>query len=376
MTPLIKRLKPVAQVMLLVFMFGQQTACKKEQEGEAKPGDLNTNRTMQEELDFVRSKAISLEENTSGYWEATFENELVMIYVPEGSFIMGNNAITSAEVDGNSPSPAHQVNLSHYWVAKTPVTKAQFRDFVSKTSYVTQVQIEDNDGPYVYDFSEKAFQQKQGYYWDNAFKDVTAKFPELVENDDHPVSCVSWYDCLAYTNWLMGQTGLRFTLPTEAEWERAARGMDERTYPWGNEVPDGTKANYADEVFDQHFPGTQQAVVHAGVNDGYAITSPVYAFPDGISPIGAYDMAGNLIEWVYDGEYNFDENSITNPINKSGERKLQKGGFWVGSAGRLGVSPNEIKDGHNIRSDSREGDAANSADDHLGFRIAISYVSR
>ncbi len=50
--------------------------------------------------------------------------------------------------------------------------------------------------------------------------------------------------------------------------------------------------------------------------------------------------------------------------------------FWVGSAGRLGVSPNEIKDGHNIRSDSREGDAANSADDHLGFRIAISYVSR
>lgn len=231
-----------------------------------------------------------------------------------------------------------------------------------------------HDGAYVYDFEEKGFIQKKDCYWDNAFKYVTAKYSVLNVNDEHPVSCVTWNDCIAYTNWLFTKTGLTFTLPTEAEWERAARGTDQRIYPWGNQTPNGTRANYADDVFNQYFQGTEQAVVHVGVNDGFGITSPVYSFPNGKSPIGAYDMAGNVIEWVYDAEYSYTTERRINPINKSGSRKLQRGGFWVGSAGRIGANPNEIEDGHNIRSDSREGDKANSADDHLGFRIAISYT--
>lgn len=362
--------------LLLACLSTLPFSCKKDKGETASAGSNSNTRTTQEELDFVKSKAISMSENPQGYWEATFENNIVMILVPASSFTMGNNDLDEDAVDGNNAFPIHQVNLSHYWLCKTPVTTGQFRAFVNETNYVTEVENSGHTGPYVYDFSEKAFTPKFGYNWDNAFKDVTARYPELTVSNEHPVSCLTWDDCIAYTNWLKGKTGLNFTLPTEAEWERAARGTDQRTYPWGNSVPDGTKANYADAIFNQYFPGTEQAVVHAGVNDGYAITSPVTAFSAGVSPIGAYDMAGNLIEWVYDSEYVYSEDDIKDPINTNGDRKLQRGGFWVGSAGRIGANPDEIKDGHNIRSDSREGDDKNSADDHLGFRIAISYTAR
>jgi formylglycine-generating enzyme required for sulfatase activity len=363
-------------VVILLAASLTQFSCKKDKEKEVKNGSNSNGRTMQQELDFIESKAQSLQKNSLGYWEATFEDGVVMIYVPTGNYTMGNNAISQDDVDGNSPSPAHKVSLSHYWICKTPVTIGQFRSFVNATSHLTEVESSNHPGPFVYDFDVKGFVQKKCCYWDNAYKQVTDVHSQLTVTDDHPVSCVTWNDGIAYANWLFTKTGIPFTLPTEAEWERAARGTDQRTYPWGNDIPDGTRANYADEVFNQYFPGTEQAVVHNGVSDGFAITSPVLSFPAGISPIGAYDMAGNLIEWVYDAEYIYTAERAIDPINKSGDRKLQRGGFWVGSAGRIGVSPNEIKDGHNIRSDSREGDDANSADDHLGFRIAISYTDR
>lgn len=335
-------------------------------------------RSMQQELEHVGKIAQSLTQNYLGYWEADFGNGIVMIYVPEGSFTIGNNALSPEVVTGSQPAtPAHQVTLSHYWISKTPVTIGQFRAFVKSNNYVTQVEKAGHSGPFVYDFASNGFMPKQGYYWDNAFKDVTAKYPEITVNDNHPVSCVSWNDAIAYTNWLKSSNGLKFTLPTEAEWEYAARGTDGRIYPWGNETPDGTRANYADETFNLYFPNTGQSIVHQGVNDGFAITSPVGTFPLGHSPVGALDMAGNLTEWVYDSAYEYTETPKTNPVYiASNGTKMQKAGFWAGSAGRPNVTPNELMDGHNIRSDARQGDDPNSADDHLGFRIAISYTQR
>jgi formylglycine-generating enzyme required for sulfatase activity len=335
-----------------------------------------TTTTSQEEIALITSKAVSVTTNSKGYTEAIFNDGIVMIYLPTGTFVMGNDDITGNMVNGFAPSPAHQVTLDHYWICKTPVTKGQFRAFVSETGYKTEVEGAGHAGPFVYDFDDESFLQKPGYYWDNTFKDITAKHPELAETDDHPVSCVSWNDAIAFTNWMATKTGLNFTLPTEAEWEYAARGTDERVYPWGSDVPDGTKCNYADSTFNKYFSGVQQAQVHKGVNDGYGITSPVLAFPAGIPPVGAYDMAGNLIEWVYDSGYDYSSESVTNPITLTGNDKLQKGGFWVGGAGRVGVTPNEILEGHNIRSDSRESDGKASADDHLGFRIGMSYTER
>lgn len=325
---------------------------------------------MQDELDFVGKKARSLSKNDQGYWEADFGDGLVMIYVPKGRFVIGNNALPDA-------SPEHEVSLNHYWISKTPITIGQFRAFVEATNFVTDVEKPGFDGPFVYDFRIKGFRPKKGYHWDNAFKDVTARFPEITVNDLHPVNNVSWNDAIAYTQWLKQQYGIEFTLPTEAEWEFAARGSDGRVYPWGNETPDGTRANYADESFDKYFPDTGQSIVHRGVDDGFPITSPVGSFPAGRSPIGALDMAGNLTEWIYDSAYDYSESPKINPIYINDHIiKMQKAGFWAGSAGRIGVKPDEIEYGHNIRADARQGDDMDSADDHLGFRIAISYTER
>lgn len=353
------------------------SSCSKDDDmagGTTTPPSTNELRTEQEELDFMKSKAQSLAQNIKGYWEADMGNGIVMIYVPAGKFTIGNNAVA-----GLGASPAHEVTLSHYWISKTPITKGQFRSFVDETNFVTSVEKAGHEGPFVMKMPEGThFEPQTGFNWKNAYDHILAAFPAIGSlNDDHPVSCVSWNDAIAYTNWLKQELGLEFSLPTEAEWEYAARGTDGRVYPWGNEEPDGTKANYADETMNQYFPNLEQADVHFGVNDGYALTSPVGSFPAGASPIGALDMAGNLTEWIYDSDYEYTSSAKTNPVyTENNGIKMQKAGFWCGSAGRPGVTPDEIAYGHNIRSDARQGDDLNSADDHLGFRIAISYTVR
>lgn len=336
-------------------------------------GQNLSKRSQTEELEYIKAKALKFEKNSMGYWEASFRDGVVMTYVPKGSFIMGNNDIERA-------LPEHKVNLSHFWFSKYPITIGQFRAFVEDTHYQTEVLNEGHTGPWVYDFDKHGFIPKYGYYWDNAFKDVISKFPEITINDQHPVGSINWNDAIAYTEWLSEKTGLVISLPTEAEWEYAARGNDARIYPWGNEDPDGTRANYADETFDKYFPDTKQALVHHGVDDGFAITSPVGSFPLGQSPIGAMDMAGNLTEWVYDSYYVLTKKQaieVNDPIYtiKNGEN-MEKGGLWCGSAGRIGQIPDEIIMGHNVRTDTRSADETESADDHMGFRVAISYTKR
>ena len=87
-------------------------------------------------------------------------------------------------------------------------------------------------------------------------------------DDRHPAPNISWYDCIAYANWLTERHGLPFTLPSAAEREYAARGDGGRVYPWGSQEPDGTRANYADSRFDRYFPGTEQSLVHRALTTG------------------------------------------------------------------------------------------------------------
>ena len=332
--------------------------------------------TAPEEVARVRDRAVRVTQNDLGFWEAGFDGAATMILVPGGTFQMGNDALTE-RVTGFAAAPAHSVTLSPYWIGKTPVTIGQFRRFVVATGYVTNVELEGHSGPWVYDFDAQGFVPKRDHRWDNAFHQVTARFPELTVDDRHPAPNISWYDCIAYANWLTERHRLPFTLPSEAEWEYAARGDDGRVYPWGNQEPDGTRANYADSRFDRYFPGTEQSLVHHGVDDGFAITSPVGSFPAGRSPFGALDMAGNLTEWVFDGYRGYSPEARLDPVHLEATAiRMQKGGFWAGSAGRFDVTPDEIEFGHNIRSDSRQGDDPASADDHLGCRVAISYTPR
>lgn len=333
-------------------------------------------RTMQAELAHVRGIAQSVSKNEQGYWEATFTHGIVMIYVPAGEFTMGNDELNESVTDTPS-SPAHPVTLTHYWIAKTPVTRGQFRAFVSDTGYSTSVERAGAEGCYVYDFGERGFVPTAGFNWRNAFDRVTETHPRVVITDEHPVNCVSWDDANMFSKWFARQTGLAFRLPTEAQWEFAARGSDGRPYPWGSQDPDGTRANYAEDAFNEVFPMTEQSQVHHGVNDGYAATSPVGAFPAGASPIGALDMAGNVTEWVFDYMAPYEATAATNPLGpERGDARAMKAGFWAGSAGRFGQSEDEIRFGHNIRADARQGDDPMSADDHLGFRLAIGYVVR
>ncbi|MBI1879105.1 MAG: formylglycine-generating enzyme family protein [Chloroflexi bacterium] len=159
--------------------------------------------------------------------------------IPAGPFLMGS--LESAEPN---ELPQHLVDLAAYRIGKYAVTNAQYAEFVKQAKYPAP--------------------PKGGWFGKIPPKD---KF-------DHPVVSVSWYDARAYCEWLSQQTGRIYRLPTEAEWEKAARGTDGRLYPWGNEWNAG-RCNCAN---------TQ--------------TTAVAAYTAGQSPYGCYDMIGNVWEWT------------------------------------------------------------------------------
>ena len=172
----------------------------------------------------------------------------------------------------DNEAPKHQVILPGYWIAKTPVTVVQFRAFVR------------TEGHNVHEKSLKG-------------------------PDDHPVRYVSWNDAMVYCHWVSMRSGLTATLPSEAEWEKAARGTDGRLYPWGNAKPDVYRCN-----FDNHEGGT----------------TPVGRYsPQGDSPYGCVDMAGNVMEWTrsLDKAYPYSFQDEREDLESRGLRVLRGGAF-------------------------------------------------
>ena len=190
---------------------------------------------------------------------------LEWVTVPAGEFTMGSN-------DSGDEQPIHQVYLSEYQIARHPVTNAQYELFVKANSYAAPK------------------------HWKNK------KIPPGKEN--HPVVNVSWKDAQTFCAW----AGVR--LPTEAEWEKAARGTDGRKYPWGNEPPTEELCNFNSNVGD---------------------TTPIGSYPKGASPYGVLDMAGNVWEWVndwYDEKYYSVSPSVNPQGPASGTRRVLRGGSW------------------------------------------------
>jgi formylglycine-generating enzyme required for sulfatase activity len=180
-----------------------------------KYGDLALS-AYEPDVKAVESKASKVYKNDRGFWEAEFDENIKMVYIPAGKFNMGS------ENSYGDEKPIHNVNLDGYWIGKYEVTYEQFKRFIDSTSHKTDA--ERNKNAYVFDGDE--WKEDETSTWEENY------FDEYMV--DHPVVCVTWNDCLAYTAWLSNKTGLNFRLPTEAEWEKAARGIDGRKYPWGD----------------------------------------------------------------------------------------------------------------------------------------------
>jgi formylglycine-generating enzyme required for sulfatase activity len=250
---------------------------------------------MPEDVKAVQSKCRKVYKNKKGFWEADYGDGIVMVYIPPGKFTMGSN-------DDVNEKPPHTVSLDGYWMGKTEVTVKQFGIFVDDERYITEAE---KRGKAIIRAGGK-FEEKEGITWKN---------PGFKQDDNHPVVCVSWDDARAYCKWLSYKKGLSFKLPTEAHWEKAARGTDSRKYPWGNNEPDETLTNFDNKI---------------------GKTSKVGSYPDGASPYGLLDMAGNVWEWCYDWYGIYYAESQENPTGPdSGSKRVQRSGSWNYDAGYL-----------------------------------------
>ena len=203
---------------------------------------------------------------------------MVMIHIPPGEFTMGADKPPALP----NERPVHTVFLDEYWIDQTEVTNAQYRLCLA------------------------AGICRQPIGW------ADASYAAGYAGDDQPAVGVTWLHAQAYCLW----AGAR--LPSEAEWEKAARGTDGRSYAWGNARPDGSQANMS------------------GENDPFQDTAPVGSFPAGASPYGVLDMTGNAREWVVD--WYAEEYYATSPANnpfgpESGEmdRRVSRGGSFAES---------------------------------------------
>ncbi len=258
-----------------------------------------------------------------------------LAWIPQGRFRMGD--ITgNGQVDER---PLREVEISGFWMMRTEVTRGMFTRFVENEGHVTGNRCWVHEGGW----SEKA-----GLDW---------KKPGFSQNDDHPVTCVNWQDAQAFISWLNRKTGEAFRLPSEAEWEYAARAGSESVYYMGEEPSElCAHANAADKKALEHYPG----FAVNDCDDGYVRTSPVASFA--ASPWGLYDIYGNVWEWVEDC---WRASYAGAPTDGSAvlEGDCTRRGFRGGGYGDIP---------HYARSTLRNrGNAAHRKDD-IGFRLVIS----
>jgi len=203
-----------------------------------------------------------------------FEPEMILISA--GEFRMGSDPKKDKDAQDNE-QPQHTLNLPDYYLAKTPVTNAQYAAFVQATG------------------------DTQPKHWESR-KPPTDK-------EDHPVVHVSWHDAIAYCHWLAEVTGRPYLLPSEAEWEKGARGSDGRIYPWGNQW-DAKRCNTS--------------------GGGKGGATPVGDYPRGASPYGLLDMTGNVWEWtrsIYKS-YRYVSGDGREDL-ESGYPRVVRGGSWL-----------------------------------------------
>jgi len=240
------------------------------------------------------------------------------VLIPEGNFIRGANA------GGYSEKPQRNISLKAYMIGGYPVTNQEFKRFVDNQGYLN-----------------KNFWSPEGWQWrcDKKITEPEFWFDRRLNGPNFPVVGVSWFEAEAYINWLDQELDNIYHLPTEAEWEKAARGPDGNAFTWGNK-------------FNNKYCNL--------INSGLEGPCPVGIFPKDKSLYGCFDMIGNVSEWCSDwfGVEYYKSSPDSNPVGPSaGSERIVRGGAWNSSS-------------RDCRATSRKWLTPTSRNDSVGFRLA------
>jgi len=220
-----------------------------------------------------------------------------MVVIPAGHFQMGDIQRGGRK----NEQPVHKVSVESLAMGRYELTKGEFQQFVNAADYQTDAEK-----------GNSCVMYKNGSgYW---MPDVNWRNVDFFQEDNHPVVCISWNDATAYTKWLSEQTGLQYRLPTEAEWEFAARAGSTSKYWWGNDI------------------GTNKANCYKDCGDSFEHTAPIGSFEP--NPFGLYDTAGNVWEYTcseYEDEYTGKEQHC----RESARKLVVRGAAWYSGAKRL-----------------------------------------
>ena len=248
-----------------------------------------------------------------------------LVRVPAGEFLMGSSEREEGHVANEAPR--HRVRITRpFEMGAHEVTNAQFEAFVESTGYLTEAE-HDVGGGYGIDFERAEVVQDPNHTWRDP------GFPGFDPGPDHPVLMISWNDAEAFCRWLSKKEGRRYRLPTEAEWEYAARGGT--TTPWWTGGDPGSlaeAANTADEVLRRSVP---KATWASSWDDGFPFVAPVGSFKP--NPFGLHDVTGNVWEWCHDwyrADY-YSESPEGDPRGPEiGTFRTIRGGGWFNDAGQ------------------------------------------
>lgn len=247
-----------------------------------------------------------------------------MVAIPAGAFTMGTTEAQKAQLQAAElwneelfadELPARDVAVPAFALARTEVTTAQFQAFIDATGY--------RPSGVCWGLQEGEFGFRERINWHQ---------PGYEQGSDHPVVCVTWWDAQAYARWLSLRTGETYRLPTEAEWEYAARAGTQTHYFWGDDANAGCPfMNGADQTFGRTFPSYSVFTC----DDGALYTSPVASYQP--NAFGLSDMTGNVFEWVQDcyGAYDPERTDSVAVVTGDCSTRVVRGGSWDGRPGIL-----------------------------------------
>jgi formylglycine-generating enzyme required for sulfatase activity len=272
-----------------------------------------------------------------------------MVVIRPGQFVMGSPDTEAGRTSDEGPQ--HSVTIPKpFAISRCEITVGQFKQFVQDTNYKTTAET-NGKGCFVWNLEKSDWLQQPDKHWKN---------PGFSQTDQHPVVCVSWQDAQHYVQWLSQRTGALYRLPTEAEWEYAARADSETARSFG----DQSQCQYANGSGQEAKSIADKNWTLADCNDDSIYTAPVGSFKP--NAFGLYDTLGNVLEWTQDCWHDNYQNA---PLDGSAwletgggtcDRRVVRGGSWS-------YDPQLLRSAIRLRNNADE------AYVNLGFRVARAF---